>query len=218
MIGYFAVRHVWNKADELGMARPTYKQIQKAAAKARGLRIPFPVKVGFSSFCNPFNDGLVAAMNISYKKVSFNYEWLARAVLFGDRMDFQNAFRAVIGHEVGHKVATCPRKFVFLPQCRKFINWINEYYADYYALTMALGGSRERMAVALDYQRRIDRADEDTESHPSWKRRKMTIMKCAFDPAFVFSVAQEVGCTNFAVIQTVCNYFFRSNQMHSSII
>lgn len=213
MIGFMAVRHVWNRADELGMARPTYQQIRKAANKARALRVPFPVKVGFSSCLNPFSDRLISMMNPTCTKINFNYEWLARAVLFGDKQDFQTAFKAVIGHEVGHKVATCPLKHVLLPQCRKFVRWINEYYADFYAVTMALGGSRELMIASMDYRRSIDKPDEDTDYMPSWKRRKEVMRQYIFDPTFVLAVAQDTGCTNYAVIQRVCNYYFGQQRL-----
>jgi len=145
------------------------------------------------------------AMSLFPGLIAVNAEWAARLVLIGDD-EVKRAFRFTMGHEMTHQSGD----YMFLEaftRDRKFVNWVNEVHADYGGAMLAFDGNINDALSAVRYKAKDFLKDKDYQTHPSWKRREDYLKVGAFDIDLIKGIANEVRCSNNALIDKVCKHF-----------
>ena len=123
--------------------------------------------IKFSTFPS-LNNGSLGA-NAGFSHIIFSLEWAAYLVLKNDKTVW-NAFLCSIGHELTHRDGNDINSFLH-PINIRFIAWANEVHADFESENKMLGQSRSRLIAAMKFKYSQKEQDQDSCSHPSWKRR-----------------------------------------------
>lgn len=139
--------------------------------------------------------------------ILINAEWANRIVTENNNPNMHDAFRMTVFHEVTHQ----ENDFFlleFLTVNSKFVNWVNEIYADFGGAKKAFDGDVDRTLKSLTYKLLCKKKrDKDTRSHPSWRRRIQYIENYDFDDKLIAKVALDVGCKNSRLIGAIVNHF-----------
>lgn len=143
-------------------------------------------------------------------------EWAAHLVLYNTE-EVKNTFLVTVGHELTH--AEKDNSFLFKQYKRrhykKFINWIDEVYADFGGVQKMGCNSRKKLISAIDYKiinkkqkyRYTPRSLKDGYTHPSWQRRRYYAENFNFNEQLIRQVAEDTGCKDEQLIQQVCDYY-----------
>lgn len=197
----FVLLHIWKKAFDV---KPKIHNIKGKLDES--IRIAFlgNTIVLFTVLLSSWS-GHLNAMSVFHGLIVVNAEWAARLVLIGDD-EVKRAFRFTMGHEMTHQSGD----YMFLEaftRDRKFVNWVNEVHADYGGAILAFDGNINDALSAVRYKAKDFSEDKDHQTHPSWKRREDYLKVGAFDIDLIKGIANEVRCSNNALIDKVCKHF-----------
>lgn len=152
-------------------------------------------------------------------KVCLNAEYAIRLLTDDGKYNYKGMVKQTIGHEHGHQ----DKKMSILqaPMDAKFINYLNEVYADFYGIREAFSGSAKHASEVLgqrhEYKKSVEGKDDADAIHPSWEQRKNFVtsgyvgetgeLTGNFDSALVNEIASITKCTNDDLIKRACEYF-----------
>lgn len=167
-------------------------------------------KIHFSFLLFPTVLGASSAMK---NRIAVSAEWAARLILF-DSEDTQNTFQITLGHELSHKDGD----FAFLfwerknrcfihKEDRKFVNWVTECHHDYAAVEKMYSCSKKKLLASMEYKIKLKPNNNDSNSHPSWNRRKGYVENYDFNLDLINKIASDTGCTNSILIKNICDYY-----------
>lgn len=148
------------------------------------------------------------------KVILVNSAWAAQIILY-DNEKTHNAFLITIGHELMHKY-DC--KITGLDNIeKKFINWVTEVYCDFGGAKLMVESDRKKLVDSATYKKEQKKEakkktfrpirDIDTFDHPSWEHRAEYAQNYDFDETLIRKIAEDTGCTNEKLIQSVCVYY-----------
>jgi hypothetical protein len=164
--------------------------------------VDLPIR--FITFGNINSNIPSAAIDITGSRISLNTEWLRRIVK-DEGEEGEKALAVSLAHEMSHRLDY--QQIVLNHNDRKFIKWINELFADYHAVQLALDGDTNLFEKTVKYKTNNSNVSKDYFSHPSWNRRVEYIKNYSFDSDFIRLVAKECNCNNQKLIDNVCNHF-----------
>ena len=148
-----------------------------------------------------------AALPRSMDRILLNPEWAAR--LFYTRLNWQphvaqdmKRIRAAaeteldlkftLGHEMGHLTYDKGNTNILLPRKRKkFINWVNEVFADFYSAQFAMDANRAQVIATMQRKQKLRRKDTDTVYHPNWSKRIDYISNYDFSERLIERIAAD---------------------------
>ena len=137
--------------------------------------------------------------------IRVNAEYAARLVLFNDEATW-NSYYLSVGHELTHSFFD-PWIINHHGKNKKFVSWVRELHADYGAAQKMSNSNREKLIQGLKYKAKLKTIDEDSKSHPSWKRRIQYVSVFDFDDTLIKQVAKDVGCQNKKIIKKQCESY-----------
>lgn len=194
--------HIFYRAKQLKKQVPkNYKEILKK-------KTVFPQLGGNKIIFSFWKDGFTTSFNASAiinGYIIFSPEWAVRLVLFNDETTI-NAFTMTVGHELTHKGNEFYEKGLH-GKDKKFQSWLNEVYADFGGAEKMIDCDRIKLINALKYIQMLKKKDKDTNSHPSWAKRKEYAEKYNFDEKLIRKIADDVKCENEDLIdKAICHY------------
>ena len=144
-----------------------------------------------------------------FGKVRVNAVWIAH--LISDYSGAKEAFADTIGHELTHLQGDFPNIKLFAHRY-KFISYVNEIHADFGGVSIALNGDSELGVKCLEFKKewntsKIKKNDKNYWDHPSWSKRIDYIKRKKFDTFLIREIAEDVGCTDSKLINSVSRYY-----------
>ena len=123
-------------------------------------------------------------------------------------VDNDEELAGVIGHEMGHiffdrgnNNLLCPRKR------RRFINWVNEVFADFYSLQVALNNNRKTTEAVMKRKQALRKKDKNTNTHPSWELRMKYVKDFDFGEKLIREIAKDCGMKEQWLINKVLGWY-----------
>ena len=104
--------------------------------------------------------------------ILINAEWALRIVLNQDNPYMHDAFALTVCHEITHQEKDY-YYFDLLSVDGKFVNWVDEVYADFGGVQKGLEADRSRAAFAMEYKLSCKRKSEW-----KWQKRKNWLERC----------------------------------------
>ena len=147
---------------------------------------------------------VINATALLHKIILVNAEWAARLALIEDQ-DTKDAFMITIGHELTHKEKDFFSFRYILSY--KFISWVNEVHADFGAAEKMADSSRDKLILSMKYKLSLKQTDNDSPTHPSWKRRLKYASNYDFDETLIRKIADDIGCHNEFLINKITSYY-----------
>lgn len=196
------MKHVKMRAREWDIPLPDNAEARIACIEERFRKKGILIK--FSTFPS-LNNGSLGA-NAGFTHIIFSLEWAAYLVLKNDKTVW-NAFLCSIGHELTHRDGNDINPFLH-PINIRFIAWANEVHADFESENKMLGQSRSRLIAAMKFKYSQKEQDQDSCSHPSWKRRIHYAENFeTFDEKLIRQIAKDARCKNKKLIQEVIDHY-----------
>lgn len=147
---------------------------------------------------------VINATALLHKTILVNAEWAARLALIKDQ-DTKDAFMITIGHELTHKEKDFFSFRYVLSY--KFISWVNEVHADFGAAEKMANSSRDKLILSIKYKLSLKHIDNDSSTHPSWKRRLEYASNYDFNEALIQRIATDTRCDNEVLINNISAYY-----------
>ena len=139
--------------------------------------------------------------------ILINAEWASRIVLNRDNPYMHDAFALTVCHEITHQEKDY-YYFDLLSVDGKFVNWVDEVYADFGGVQKGLEANRSRATFAMEYELSCKKKkDKDTRSHPSWDKRINYILNYDFNEELIDKIAVDCGCNNDKLISSIKCFF-----------
>lgn len=161
-------------------------------------------KLHFSALKDTFPDFVSAA--IRGKHIICNSEWAAMLVLC-QNPKMKDAFLITLGHEMGHNIQPKKPSKNVIGNDRRFLNWVEEVNADFYAAREMVDYRRDRLLSSMKVKIKLKPDNRDEISHPSWERRKEYAENYNFDRKLIERIAEDTGCTNRELIDKACETY-----------
>lgn len=124
---------------------------------------------------------------------------------------FRESLRFTLAHEVGHSVCRKHPKVLPLAKDRKFVNWTEEIFCDYYGYQKGLLGDYDIASQNIELKRSLKlrkyNKDLPTVTHPSWDTRRTFILKDQFNEDTIDSLAMITGCRNLKLIRQTKDFY-----------
>ena len=150
----------------------------------------------------PFN--ILSACAISPKHILVSQEWASELFL---NQEIKNAFIITIGHEKTHLENDFLYKKTINKLDKTFINYVNEVHADFGAAEKMVDSDRHKLILSMEYKLSSKHTDNDSSSHPSWKRRLEYVSDYDFDEILIHRIADDAGCHNETLINEITSYY-----------
>lgn len=151
------------------------------------------------------------------KTIIINSAWIKKIIFDYDNPIMHDAFLMTINHEMTHKEKNHHSLlFKFKRICyslynlkndRKFFNWVDEVHADFGGINKAFDGNRNKAISIMEYKLISKKTDEDTKSHPSWKKRITYVSNYDFNEKLIDKIANDCNCMNEKLISLMKNYY-----------
>ena len=139
--------------------------------------------------------------------IMINSEWAFQLVVNGGNEVVRDSFYMTVWHEMAHQKGD----YFFLElfsNSSRFVNWVNEVHADYYAIEKSFDGSLKRGIPAMDHKLQMkNNKDKDSYTHPSRKRRKEFVEKYDFGEELIREIARITNCCDSSLIEKVSSFF-----------
>ena len=65
----------------------------------------------------------------------------------------------------------------------------------------------QKLILSTEYKLSLKRKDDDSFTHPSWKRRLEYVSKYNFDESLIHRIADDVDCRNEVLIEEISVYY-----------
>ena len=121
--------------------------------------------------------------------------------------EIKDAFTITIGHERVHLEKDFFYKKPINKFGKKFVNWVNEVHADFGAAEKMADSSRDKLILSMKYKLSLKQTDNDSPTHPSWKRRLEYASNYDFNEALIQRIATDTGCDNEVLINNINAYY-----------
>ena len=162
-----------------------------------------------------------AAVPIGRKFIVINPEWAARKFYntipdlkrasqskLKRASDCEDDFMFTLGHEMGHIFFDKGNNNILLPRKRKrFINWVNEVFADFYSLQLALNNNRKTAVEVMKRKQAYRKKDKNSNLHPSWELRMKYIKDFDFGEKLIREIANDCGMKEKWLINKVLGWY-----------
>ena len=90
---------------------------------------------------------------------------------------------------------------------KTFINYVNEVHADFGAAEKMVDSDRHKLILSMEYKLSLKQTDNDSPTHPSWKRRLEYASNYDFNEALIQRIATDTGCDNEVLINNINAYY-----------
>lgn len=147
---------------------------------------------------------ILSACAILPDHILVSQEWAIQLFL---NKEINNAFIITIGHEKVH----LEKDFVYkkaINKCeKKFISHVNEVHADFGAAVKMADSSRDKLILSMKYKLSLKHIDNDSPTHPSWKKRLEYASDYDFNEILIRKIADDTGCHNEFLINKITSYY-----------
>ena len=213
MISPFLKRYIKQRCKETGKEFPLnyqYKlKVTTNIVNSKILEKFKPLIIIFDTIDSSFT--ALSANSVFPYTVIINGEW-SFYISCNELEDLSDVLLSTIGHELGHK-----NKYYYPILCakstKKFINAINEVYADFHASVMFDTDIRNTLITTMQhkYNYKVNyysQTDEDNEQHPSWKHRIEYRTNYIFNDSLILHIAVDYNYKNGRIINKLIDYYY----------
>lgn len=189
-------------------AKKLKKKVPKNYKEILEQRTNFPqlnkIKFKFSFWQGALSSLLSSSVTI-FGGIMCSPEWAARLVLFNDEATI-NAFAMTIGHELTHKGKELNKKCLSKNN-RRFKSWVAEVHADFGGAETMVDCDCNKLIEAIEYKLSLKKKNRDSNSHPSWNRRKFYAEHYDFNANLINRIAEDTKCKNKDLIDEAIHFY-----------
>lgn len=209
-----SLKEIYQFLNNLKFDQPFLRYVSSIDGRIRSVRVHIVPFEGFSKKPS-------AAMPITRAHIVLNPEWAAKLYYnaiediktatmeqLQKSADTEDELLVALGHEMGHIFLDHGSNSPLLPRKRKrFINWVNEVFADFFALDFAMEKDRKKTLAAMKRKQAYRKKDKSTVYHPSYELRMKYIENFEFDERLIEEIAKDCGMNEKWMIRKVLDWY-----------